>query len=414
MRNAKPAAMLSIATLLLIALLPALVRAQDEEGGPKAKDAPYFSGMPAYKIIDGADKKFDDYRFWNGTDCATVEGRVFFRAYTLKEDAEAASELQISRNYANAVRNMGGTVVFEGVCEGSDCAENCGYRMMVGKASKGGNEVWIEVVPFNDGNDYYLTIVAVEAMKQEVTAGAMLEALNRDGRVALYINFDTGKATIRPDSEPVIAQITAMMKANPSLELSVEGHTDDVGDAKSNQTLSENRAKAVVAALVAKGVEAKRLGSAGFGQNKPVADNATEEGRAKNRRVELVKKGGSSSGAGSPASAPSSAAGAAKTEERFGVAVYPGARLDAEQTKYGKDAGFTMYCYRTDDGFQKVVSFYKSQKALALLISDETTALFGGSEEESSIKVTVSRPWTDPMTGKPRADTFIQIVNEAE
>ena len=185
---------------------------------------------------------------------------------------------------------MGGTVLFEGLCEGADCAENCGYQMMVGKVLKGGGELWVEVVPFNDGNDYYLTVVAKESMTQDVTAGAMLDALNKDGRIALYINFDTGKSTIRPDSKPIIDQIVQMMKTNTGLELGVEGHTDNVGDAKSNQTLSENRAKAVVAAIVAQGIEAKRLSAAGHGQDKPVADNSSEEGRAKNRRVELVKK----------------------------------------------------------------------------------------------------------------------------
>lgn len=162
--------------------------------------------------------------------------------------------------------------------------------MMVGKVIKGGNELWIEVAPFNDGNDYYLIVVAKEAMKQDVTANAMLEALNRDGRVALYINFDFGKATIRPDSQPIIKQIVEMLKSNPDLKLSVEGHTDNVGSPKSNKTLSEERAKAVVAAIVGEGIDPKRMSALGHGQDKPIADNKTEEGRAKNRRVELVKK----------------------------------------------------------------------------------------------------------------------------
>jgi len=289
MRNPKLAAILALASILGLFCAP--LAAQDEEPEVRAKDTPYFSGMPNYKIGDSGDKKFADYRFFNGKDCTTVEGKRFYRAYTLQEDAEAASDLQISRNYANAVKNMGGTVLFEGLCEGADCAENCGYQMMVGKVLKGGSELWVEVVPFNDGNDYYLTVVAKESMTQDVTASAMLDALNKDGRVALYINFDTGKATIRPDSKPIVEQIVQMMKANGALELSVEGHTDNVGDAKSNQTLSENRAKAVVAALVAQGIEAKRLSAAGHGQDKPVADNSSEEGRAKNRRVELAKKG---------------------------------------------------------------------------------------------------------------------------
>jgi outer membrane protein OmpA-like peptidoglycan-associated protein len=254
------------------------------------KDTPHFTGMPSYKITDASDQEFADYRFYNGKNCTTIEGKKYFRAYTLKESAKQSGELQISRNYSNSVKSMGGTVIFEGQCSGSDCAENCGGRMMVGKVTKGGDELWVEVAPFNDGNDYYLTLVVKGAMKQDVTASNIFEALNREGHVALYINFDTGKSTIKPESGPIINQIVEMMKANPGLKVRVEGHTDNVGNAKSNKTLSDERAKAVVAALVAQGVDAKRLSAAGHGQDKPIADNKTEEGRAKNRRVELVKE----------------------------------------------------------------------------------------------------------------------------
>jgi len=254
------------------------------------KDTPYFTGMPNYKITDATDQEFADYRFFNGKNCTTVEGKKHYRAYTLKGGVKQASELQISRNYANAVKNMGGTIVFEGECSGADCAENCGYRMMVGKVIKGGSELWVEIVPFNDGGDYYLTVIAKEAMKQDVTASSMLDALNREGHVALYINFDTGKSIIKAESKPIIEQIVQMMKSNPGLKISVEGHTDNVGSPKSNKTLSDERAKSVVSAIVAQGIDAKRLSALGHGQDKPIADNKTEEGRAKNRRVELVKK----------------------------------------------------------------------------------------------------------------------------
>ncbi|MBM4141556.1 MAG: OmpA family protein [Nitrospira sp.] len=254
------------------------------------KDTPFFSGMPNYKIIDAAEQEFTDYRFFNGKECITVEGKKQHRAYTLKENAKRSSDLQISRNYVNAVKNMGGTILFDGECSGANCAENCGYRMMIGKVIKSGNELWVEVVPFNDGGDYYLTVVVKEAMKQDVTASDMFDALNREGHIALYINFDTDKSTIKPESKPIINQIVEMMKANPGLKIGVEGHTDNVGNPKSNKILSDDRAKAVVNAIVSQGINAKRLNSVGHGQDKPIADNKTEEGRAKNRRVELVKK----------------------------------------------------------------------------------------------------------------------------
>ncbi len=276
--------------VLLVFLAVTVAAAQEDEGGQAYKDTPYFSGMPNYYISDAGDKEFDEYHFYNGKNCTTVEGQKFLRVYSWKQTAKQGSDLQITRNYANAVRSMGGTVFFEGQCSGADCAENCGYRMMTGKITKGGNEVWVEVVPYNDGGDYHMTIIVKEAMKQDVTAGDMLKALNADGHIALYINFDTGMAIIKPESQPVINEIAALMKKNPDLRLGIEGHTDNVGDRKNNKFLSEERARSVVGALVNLGIDPKRLTPAGFGPDRPIADNKTEEGKAKNRRVELVKK----------------------------------------------------------------------------------------------------------------------------
>lgn len=264
---------------------PVAAGAQDSE----YEDTPYFTVMPNYSIYDAEDIEFDSYNFYNGKDCTTVEGQKFKRTYALNEDAKKASIVQISRNYANAVRDMGGTVLYEGAPQEAECADNNGIQMMVGKVVKEGNEMWVEVASFQ-GNDYYLTIVLKELMKQDVTASDMFEALNRDGRIALYINFDTGKSVIKPESEPIIEQIVQMMQANPSLTISVEGHTDNVGSQESNKRLSDERAKAVLSAIVAQGIDSKRMTAVGYGQDRPIADNNTEEGRAKNRRVELVKK----------------------------------------------------------------------------------------------------------------------------
>jgi outer membrane protein OmpA-like peptidoglycan-associated protein len=118
----------------------------------------------------------------------------------------------------------------------------------------------------------------------------MEDELNKSGFVALYINFETGKADIKPESQAIVDQVADLLKSNDSLNLSVEGHTDNVGTAAFNKTLSENRAKAVMDAIIARGIEKSRLSAKGWGQEKPIGDNDTEEGRAKNRRVEIVKK----------------------------------------------------------------------------------------------------------------------------
>jgi outer membrane protein OmpA-like peptidoglycan-associated protein len=156
------------------------------------------------------------------------------------------------------------------------------------KIAKDGREAWAEIAC--DNNRYSLVIVEKEALVQVVTAGDMLAALDKQGFIALDIHFDTAKAVIKPESQPTVDQIVALLKSNPKLKISVEGHTDNVGTLQSNQVLSEARAAAVVEAIVKQGVDRARLASAGFGQSTPVADNRTEEGRAKNRRVELVRK----------------------------------------------------------------------------------------------------------------------------
>ena len=108
--------------------------------------------------------------------------------------------------------------------------------------------------------------------------------------MALHLNFDTDKATLRPDAQPTLAEVRKLLQQNPSLRLSVQGHTDYVGASTHNQQLSASRAQAVVASLTQAGIAADRLLAAGFGQTQPLADNATEAGRAQNRRVELVKR----------------------------------------------------------------------------------------------------------------------------
>ena len=118
----------------------------------------------------------------------------------------------------------------------------------------------------------------------------LYDRMMSDGKFITYgITFDVGKATIKPESMGEINRIVTLMTENPDLKFSVEGHTDSTGNATSNQTLSEQRSQAIVAKLVELGIAQDRLTAVGKGQNSPIADNNTDEGRAKNRRVEFVK-----------------------------------------------------------------------------------------------------------------------------
>ena len=126
---------------------------------------------------------------------------------------------------------------------------------------------------------------------EKITADDILDQINTKGYATLYLNFDVGKSRINGgDSFQIIGEIAKMMKANIDLKISIEGHTDNVGNETSNLKLSKKRAMSVFATLITVGgINQSRLKTKGFGQQKPVDDNLTEEGRANNRRVELRK-----------------------------------------------------------------------------------------------------------------------------
>ena len=194
------------------------------------------------------------------------------------------SSLQIVRNAENALVTAGFTVVFSG---------KMGGDTPIVTAQKGPRWVQVYGEPWNEYSGYVLQTVRVQAMAPEMTATAetLARELNKAGRVAVYgINFDTGNATLRPESDKVLSQIAAVLTSNPSWTMRVEGHTDNVGQKAANLALSERRAAAVVDWLTRHGVARTRLISLGMGDSSPVADNGSEEGRSLNRRVELIKQ----------------------------------------------------------------------------------------------------------------------------
>ena len=157
---------------------------------------------------------------------------------------------------------------------------------------KEAKETWIEVRSYN--NVYRINIVEKETMKQEVVADAasMGNDINATGHVSVYgIYFDTGKSEIKPESVAAIAEIAKLLKKNGALKIYVVGHTDNVGSFDSNMKLSRDRAEAVAKTLSGKyRIAAARMKPYGVASLSPVMSNDTEDGKAKNRRVELVKQ----------------------------------------------------------------------------------------------------------------------------
>ncbi len=249
---------------------------QDAEG---CKDHPLFTRMPGYYISE-CTQNYNQLDFYNANgEDVKLEGNLSYAWYVfnLESGKTEPSYFQIIKNYANAILKIGGKKIYEE--NGLGCYE----------LNKNGKEYRIKVSSTNN-SDIILNVLEMESMKQDITANAMLDALNKDGFISLDILFDTGKSTIQSESLPIIDQITELMKLDLTLKISIEGHTDNVGNATSNKKLSDDRAKAVMNAVIANGIDKTRLTSIGWGQEKPVADNRTEEGRAKNRRVEIVKK----------------------------------------------------------------------------------------------------------------------------
>ena len=273
-RYVKKTALLPV--LLALAFIPSTLSAQDDAEG--CKDSPLVSRFPGGSIHSCENKEYEQLdvivgKNDDGEIKKHVEGDYHYWDYGTRE---GVSEIQVFRNFETALRAGGFHIVYESSPE---------YI----SANKG--KTW--VVIDNRGDYYYQTIVTEQAMNQEVSADAssLQDELNKSGHVAVYgILFDTGKATIQPSSESALNEIQKLLTQNADLKLRIEGHTDNVGTAAANQALSEKRAQAVRDWLVGHSIAADRLTAKGFGATKPIADNSTDDGRAKNRRVELVKQ----------------------------------------------------------------------------------------------------------------------------
>lgn len=269
----------TVALLLsLFCAIPALAQEQDVSG---SEDHPLLSRMDGFYIWDYSEFEYESEDFYDADDNEyVIAGHKWVIEYSLREGLVPPGQLNVQQNYINAVKAIGGEVLYED-----------GVYM---KVVREGKETWIYLWVNDDGSDYTLTIVERSAMEQEVTAdpAALAGDITRSGHAAVYgILFDHDSYVIKAESAPTLQAIAELLLAESSLNLFLVGHTDMTGSIDYNMELSANRAQAVVDALVERfGISADRLTAKGVGPLCPVSTNRTEEGRRLNRRVDLVEK----------------------------------------------------------------------------------------------------------------------------
>jgi len=308
----------------------------DVRGG---KDHPLISRYAGASILAFSDAAFEDFGLPIGVDSTSTAAAPAIRyeqvpgkrARLLYVAPAQRSTLEVFTNYRQALERAGFRILFS--CGPPDCGRGRLVRTLYpvdralrqsGQASEFAfsipqderyisavlvrpslPSVYVSLYMAREGNSALSRIFeravilqdVIEPTRMEtgrvtVDAAAMGKALTDVGRVALYeIYFDTGNATVKPESDAALGEIAALLKADPQLRLFVVGHTDSVGSFQSNLDLSKRRAAAVVAALTTVyGIAATRLQPEGVGMLAPLASNESEGGRARNRRVELVRR----------------------------------------------------------------------------------------------------------------------------
>lgn len=326
--------------LLVFTLLSGSLQAADLPG---AKDHPLLKRFGGAEIIAYDSKRFVEYDLQTSTftnfDLAAkkrefvspplhLEGSLTRLWYESQGDT---SSVEMLRNYANELTAQGFDILYDSTKDAAAttwnnylapfssmemknlrstyvfyAADKKGIKVLSAKKARDLGDVYVSVtaVEWDKDDQVYkakrgayaaVDIIEVKAMTQNmvtVKAEEMSKSITTSGRIALYgILFDFNKAEIKPASKTTLEEIAKMLKAEPTLALHVVGHTDNVGSYEFNLGLSKKRAEAVVAALAAEyGISASRLTANGVANLAPVAVNTTEEGRAKNRRVELVPR----------------------------------------------------------------------------------------------------------------------------
>lgn len=310
--------------MFLLATSVAFAQPEDAEG---SKDHPLISRYPGSIIRYYDAKEFDEYVLPLGglvkgklSKSQHLEGKVTRITY---KASKGRSTLEIYRNYELALKKAGFEILFAAAGEElgdsynwvryfyeslnplrrgarDGLVDGASYqRYLSAKLSRPEGDVYVSLyAPLSwlwKCTAVQLDVIEVKPMEVglvTVDAEALAKDIARTGHVAVYgIYFDTGKADVKPESGPTLKEIAKLLRQNPKLKLYVVGHTDNVGTLAYNMDLSGRRAEAVASVLVSKyGIDAGRLHAVGVGFLAPVASNKTEQGRAKNRRVELVEQ----------------------------------------------------------------------------------------------------------------------------
>ncbi len=302
-----------LASLGLLFCLPALLT--DARAEPGA-DHPEVARYPSAVMMAFDFKEYEEAQLllsrpvqrageFTADKLMPLEGRVTFIRYELPKSVSA---LQIFRNHQSALRRSGFKDLF--VCE-RPCTSNNIYElrklMKLERVSIDGDtdnqylaaqrgdtyvSMWVNV--YGSQPQVWLTVVEKGSLDTEMIAisgtSPIAKALNEQGRVDVYgFQFDTGRAQLKAASQATLKELAQTLQDNPALQITLVGHTDDVGGAEANMKLSEARARAVAEALtLSAGVAPDRLSARGAGQTLPLAPNTDEVGRAKNRRVEVI------------------------------------------------------------------------------------------------------------------------------
>jgi outer membrane protein OmpA-like peptidoglycan-associated protein len=235
---------------------------------PGKGDFPFLAPLPG-SVRHGGEESSTPFRLTPKG--ATQPEIVANGSIELSYRLEGLSQLLFARVYHDALTKAGWEIV----------TETANHEVIIAHYSKNGRNIWGYL---DDHGDLYSIQVGKEGSPDQIKS-----TLAAACHVALYgVLFDFNKSTLQPASDGPLQQVASLMVANPLLNLEIQGHTDNVGGDAYNQTLSEARARSVMTWLTQHGIAATRMTAKGYGKTMPIADNGTDEGRMKNRRVEIA------------------------------------------------------------------------------------------------------------------------------